>query len=268
MFKNSIMKKISFQSEDINFKYITKKHSFSKHIHEQNFMIGTFLEGYSTFTLETSKYTVSKDTICIIPPFYVHTCNSFELLNSWEFVNFFPSYDFLLHLAKSFDTNIKNFYFPILFIEDKMLCKYLKHIIFHALHNRACEDEMVQFLMTLLKKHGKFNKNQRNTTKKEKFDKLFYFLKHEQYDLKELDFYKLAKIMDMNPFYFHRLFSKNIGLTPANFINCLRITKATNLFAKNTNLCEIALDSGFYDQPYFTKQFKKYHGITPTNYVC
>jgi len=117
----------------------------------------------------------------------------------------------------------------------------------------------------LLESHANFSKEIKEV-KEERFKPLFDYLKKESYCLKSLDFYKMAEIMDMNPYYFHRTFSKTIGLTPQTFINSLRLSKATELLEDYDSLAQVALQSGFYDQAYFTKQFKKQYGITPKNF--
>ena len=76
----------------------------------------------------------------------------------------------------------------------------------------------------------------------------------------------MAEIMNMNPYYFHRIFSKTMGITPQNFINSFRLCNARRLLSSNESLASISQLSGFYDQAYFTKQFKKHFGITPSNY--
>ncbi len=264
--KTSTMKKFSFLEEKIVFKYMDKKHNFSKHIHDDTYMIGTSIKGNSTFVIDDKSYEVKENEICIIPPNIVHACTPFKSSENWQFLNFHTSQNFLQKIANNICDENTNFSFNKYFIKDDELAIYLKNIIYKTLNDEIIyEEDTLNFLTMLLETYGSFDKEIKDT-KSEKFEPLFKYLRNESYCLKHLDFYKMAEIMDMNPYYFHRTFSKTIGLTPQTFINSLRISKATKLLEEYDSLAGVALQSGFYDQAYFTKQFKKYYGVTPTNY--
>lgn len=266
MLNNSTMKKFPFLEDEITFKYMDKKHNFSKHIHNDTYMIGTLIKGESTFVIEEKSYAVKENEICIIPPKVVHACTPFESSEEWQFLNFHTSQRFLQDIVNTICGENTNFSFNSYFVEDKELSSYLRNIIYKTLNNEFIDEEdILNFLTMLLKTYATFDKKVKEL-KKEKFEVLFKYLKNEPYCLTHLDFYKMAEIMNMNPYYFHRTFSKTIGLTPQTFINSLRISKATELLEQYDSLVEVALQSGFYDQAYFTKQFKKYYGVTPTNY--
>jgi AraC-like DNA-binding protein len=264
--KTSIVKKFSFLNEKIVFKYIDIKHDFPKHIHDDTFMIGIAIKGKTIFIIENEKYDVHEDQICIIPPKLVHFCTPSKKDNSWKFLNFHISKNFLQNIANNICEDTVDFLFKNYFIKDSELSLYLKNLIYNTLNTeRINEEEILNFLTMLLESHANFSKEIKEV-KEERFKPLFDYLKKESYCLKSLDFYKMAEIMDMNPYYFHRTFSKTIGLTPQTFINSLRLSKATELLEDYDSLAQVALQSGFYDQAYFTKQFKKQYGITPKNF--
>lgn len=264
--KNSVIKKFSFLNEKIVFKYIDKKHNFSKHIHSDTYMIGTCIKGKSKFTIEDKMYEVDENEICIIPPKVVHFCTPFEVNEQWQFLNFHVSKSLLQTITDTFCENETNFSFGKYFFKDDELSLYLKNIIYNTLNDEVIQEEDIfNFLAMLFEGYATFDTILQEI-KDEKFEPLFEYFQKESYCLKHLDFYKMAEIMDMNPYYFHRTFSKTIGLTPQTFINSLRLSKATELLEKYDSLAEVALQSGFYDQAYFTKQFKKYYGVTPSNY--
>jgi AraC-like DNA-binding protein/mannose-6-phosphate isomerase-like protein (cupin superfamily) len=78
---------------------------------------------------------------------------------------------------------------------------------------------------------------------------------------------ELASIANMSMFYFCRLFKKVIGQTPTEYITLARINKAEYLL-KHTNdsVSNIAMYTGFNDISYFSRQFKKYKGLSPSQY--
>lgn len=78
---------------------------------------------------------------------------------------------------------------------------------------------------------------------------------------------QLADCCNISPNYFHKIFSKALQTTPANFISLLRMNAALPLLLDNEhNIKEIAFKLGFYDDAYFSRVFKRYYGITPGEY--
>ncbi|AXH09596.1 hypothetical protein CP960_03335 [Malaciobacter halophilus] len=265
MTKHSIMKEIAFNEHKLIFKHINKKHSFAKHIHEDNYMIGLCIEGKGVFSMDNKENEVKEKMLFIIPPNTVHSCTSYNIDGKYSFLTCFIPKKFFESIASSICSK-SNYTFKEYFIKDEMLFNYLEEIIKTTLHSeKLVSEEIINFISLFCEKYMTY-KEKIKTIENEKFELLFKYLKEESYELKELNFYKMAEVMKMNPYYFHRIFSKTIGLTPQSFINFLRVSKATKLLKEYESLASIAQECGFYDQAHFTKEFKKYHGITPTNF--
>lgn len=77
----------------------------------------------------------------------------------------------------------------------------------------------------------------------------------------------IADTFDVSPAYLGQQFKKEKGVSFSNYVNSIRIEKASDLL-KNTNLSakEIALSVGFSDHNYFYRIYKKYTGISPTEF--
>lgn len=72
----------------------------------------------------------------------------------------------------------------------------------------------------------------------------------------------------MKPPSIVRLFKETIGKTPIEYLNAYRINVACEQIKYlDKQITEVALDCGFTDLSYFTKVFKKYMGITPSEYL-
>ncbi len=71
--------------------------------------------------------------------------------------------------------------------------------------------------------------------------------------------------------YLRKLFKKEVGMTPLEYMTNLRMKKAETMlsamWAKEWSVSEIAQMCGFDDALYFSRVFKKYYGCSPTNYV-
>lgn len=77
----------------------------------------------------------------------------------------------------------------------------------------------------------------------------------------------LSKIAFFSPFHFHRVFKFVTGETLNEYVTRLRIEKsALDLLHKNITLTHIAHKYGFGDNSSYSKAFKKYFGVSPTQF--
>ena len=64
--------------------------------------------------------------------------------------------------------------------------------------------------------------------------------------------------------YLTRIFHKEMGLSLWEYLNRHRIHLATELLLHTNNtIYEVAEKTGFQDQAYFCRVFKKIHGVPP-----
>lgn len=84
----------------------------------------------------------------------------------------------------------------------------------------------------------------------------------------ELSLEKLAEIATYSPFHFHRIFRAVTSETLQEYITRKRLEKSAMMLAlkKNTSLEEIYTQFGFKSNANFSKTFKKYYGISPTEF--
>lgn len=77
----------------------------------------------------------------------------------------------------------------------------------------------------------------------------------------------LARMVGLSVSQFDRRFKQLLEMTPQQFVLRVRVHAARRmLVATDKTIAEIAIDTGFCDQSYFTKQFKRQTGMTPTDY--
>lgn len=77
----------------------------------------------------------------------------------------------------------------------------------------------------------------------------------------------LARMACMSKDHFIRLFRRNVGVTPAQYIINDKVTKAKLMLAsENMSVKEIAFSLGYYDISYFNRIFKKHSLLTPLQY--
>ncbi|MEP7213464.1 MAG: AraC family transcriptional regulator [Acidobacteriota bacterium] len=78
----------------------------------------------------------------------------------------------------------------------------------------------------------------------------------------------LAKVAYLSPFHLLRVFGKKTGLPPHAYQTQVRIHKAKRLLRHDSTIAQVALATGFFDQAHFSKQFKRYVGITPGQFLA
>lgn len=81
----------------------------------------------------------------------------------------------------------------------------------------------------------------------------------------ELTLTDLAEHLSLSVFHFARLFKNSLGLSPHQYVLQNRVERAKRLITVSTrsNLSDIALQVGFYDQTHFGKTFKRVVGVSP-----
>lgn len=78
---------------------------------------------------------------------------------------------------------------------------------------------------------------------------------------------EMAKVAGYHPSHFTKVFQKNLGVTPAQFLVRKKTEYAIReLTATSRSISDIADALGFSSQFYFTNFFKKHTGMTPSEY--
>ncbi|PLT35119.1 bifunctional transcriptional activator/DNA repair enzyme AdaA [Bacillus sp. V5-8f] len=77
----------------------------------------------------------------------------------------------------------------------------------------------------------------------------------------------LAAVCHLSPYHFHRTFRRIKGITPIEYVQQVRITRAVKyLIESKESIANIAEAVGIYNTSYFTTLFKRKLGQTPTEY--
>jgi AraC-like DNA-binding protein len=77
---------------------------------------------------------------------------------------------------------------------------------------------------------------------------------------------ELAASLNISHDAFEKRFRRTIGATPKQFASIVRLNSIIYAGPKDRSNLDMAIDSGYYDQPHFNKDFKFFTGQTPTDF--
>lgn len=90
---------------------------------------------------------------------------------------------------------------------------------------------------------------------------------HETFTHQELPVAQLADLCGISQQYLRRLFHEVCGCSPAIYIRNLRLRYARELLATGEyTVSQAAVTAGFNDSAYFSREFRKFTGQSPSDY--
>ncbi|BBF43658.1 transcriptional regulator, AraC family [Lachnospiraceae bacterium KM106-2] len=133
----------------------------------------------------------------------------------------------------------------------------------------AIKSWIYQLLVLLLRRHvslilsqSEFEQKSRDLTR---FLPIFQMIEEHYKENISLD--KMAECLSITKCHFCRLFKQITGQTATEYINSVRLKKAVcQLSQSDHNITEIAIDCGFDNINYFSRLFKKYYRVSPTEF--
>lgn len=85
--------------------------------------------------------------------------------------------------------------------------------------------------------------------------------------IKNISLSEIAQKLNISPSYLSEIFSKNCGMSFSKYVSNLRNARAKELLSStDIPIQDVAEHSGFKDYFYFSRQFKKNYGITPSEF--
>ncbi|WP_052487395.1 helix-turn-helix transcriptional regulator [Gordoniibacillus kamchatkensis] len=129
----------------------------------------------------------------------------------------------------------------------------------NAFDSAAIRDELVQAAQMVAKSY--------NNGQKRKLDQQAISRYIEQNYMHNLDLNHMADRLETSPKYFSNYFKKTFGVNFVEYLNKVRLAQAKKmLLHTNASVAEIGESTGYLNSSTFTSTFKKYYGISPSEY--
>ena len=84
---------------------------------------------------------------------------------------------------------------------------------------------------------------------------------------KDISLDDVSREVDISPYYFSKLFKQETGKNFIEYLTEIRLKNARELLQDSRlSIKEICAQSGYSDPNYFSRIFKKYEGVTPSEF--
>ena len=109
------------------------------------------------------------------------------------------------------------------------------------------------------------NKNNRNDLNSERIKNILSFV-HKNYN-KQITLNNISKVVNLSERECLRCFKNTLGISPIQYILKYKVSIAAKMLSETKDSITIISDTVGFDSPsYFSKIFKRFIGITPTQY--
>lgn len=278
---------LDFFTKDLSFPFYIQygEHSTDLYIHTHaDFSeLVIVLEGSATHIVDGEAYTIEKGDVFVISDNIAHgyqntknfkLCNimfhqeqlflsDFDIRKSAGFHALFIIEPFLTkeHFFQSRLLLCPNDFDEISNIISNMVNEYNKKTV-------GWKTMLQSYFMTLI---IKLSRTYEHSSRPSSSSDLIYIANAVSYIennyTEKLTIKELSEISHLSERHFGRIFQASYGITPMNYVLSLRMQKAQSLLTSTSlRITDIALQCGFNDSNYFSRQFMKYYKKTPREY--
>ncbi|CDQ38654.1 MULTISPECIES: AraC family transcriptional regulator [Virgibacillus] len=223
------------------------------------------VNGKGSFVLPTHEIPVKENDLVIINPNVEHTEKS-NVQDSLQYIALGIE-GLTFSLTEEKDAQMGLFTYrgdreDVLFYLNKLLNEVMHGDIQYEI---ICQN-IIEILIVKLKREKKFTIEKTETLN---INKAVAFIKHyiNQNYRNNITLDLLAKVGHINKYYLSHTFKKDMGISPIEYLNKVRIKEAKILLdTTDYNIGEIAEIIGFSSQSFFTQAFKRTTNQTPSTY--
>jgi len=233
-----------------------RDHHFAPHTHDE-LMLGVMRAGVKRFVREGRAYTVGPGGISVVNPGEVHTGGRFEGERLVYTALYVPrSFYALAGLSPRtwFRSGVAG---------DADIWRLFMSAAAADADSLKAQEDLLEALARL-GRHGDGRRAHPQRDCSRAALRAIDFV-HANY-ADTLTIADLSGLSGITPRHMIRSFRKATGLPPHAYLRQVRIERAKAMLAGDMPLAEIALATGFADQPHFTKAFRQIFGTTPGRY--
>lgn len=262
------MDKYSIHHFDKNLQIATctlqTRQEFSTHYHRE-YIIGCMVEGKRALAYGAKPYLLQGGHFFLVNPYDNHACIPQEQAPMIYYSITVPMDVIEQTVKQPLESNtILRFSSPVI-SDPKLLDLFLE---FHYyLSHKTGSDRFKKTLFSTLINYFSKKYMHAEPLKRNQNEKILLPCAYLQEHMSQrISIDTICKTLEIKPTTFFIQFEKQLSITPKRFLMVERINAAKNLLKKGINISKVATSIGFCDHSHFTHAFKKFEGITPTEY--
>nr|WP_317332705.1 AraC family transcriptional regulator [uncultured Romboutsia sp.] len=245
-----------YQEKGTNYNFSGERHTYWELTYVDKGELLTTIDGVS--------YHLKQGDLIFYAPMQFHTQSTFEKISSsYLTINFKMNFNHADLLCNKIFSLQRDSYFIIsrlikelsndnIYSDDLSLC-YLKELIIQTIR------------LDNLNFHSKPTTHMQQTYENKLLNDILLYIDDHIYE--KISVSTLCEHFCISTSMLHSLFRKNMNNTAKNYINELKLSKSKELIRNSTHtLSEISEMLGFSSIHYFSKKFKSYFNISPTEY--
>lgn len=149
-------------------------------------------------------------------------------------------------------------------LNDRCLASDLLGSFVNDLRNKILDAKNNQERISIADRELYYFFSKADTSKiKLPFNSIIRFIKQKDGNI---DIDKLASQCNCSLSKLERHFKEIMSISPKKYAKIIRFQKAIRKGVQSTDLMDIAISLGYYDQSHFIKEFKSFTGYTPSSY--
>jgi AraC-like DNA-binding protein len=253
--------------DDMEFLHgVYTRHAFAPHFH-RTYVVEVVEQGVDVLQCDQAVHSAPAGSIIICNPFEVHTGRPGGS-RPLEYRSFYPSVELWAGIVRRKCGRDAWPHFAQKVIHDPELFEALRsaHIAIERWGGASARAAVESALAAAALRHGRLRpREQLRAAMRDEVRRLCDHIDRSHHDTVTLDC--LTRIANLSPFHLIRVFRRETGLTPHEYLVNIRVEHARALLAAGRPIAEAARSAGFFDQSHLTRHFKRITGVTPGRYL-
>ncbi|WP_238900508.1 AraC family transcriptional regulator [Clostridium sp. YIM B02500] len=250
--------------EAYNFKGIMQK--FPNHFHDY-YVIGFIENGKRYLSCKNKQYIIETGDLIVFNPGDIHTCEQIDDRTlDYRCINIKKDVMKKITFEITGKEYLPNFMEFVLFRNELTSSLKELHLMIMEEEKNLKKDELFLLIMEQLIREysnpvSEINIQEASAEIKTVCDYL------ENNYMENITLNQLSNLTGLSKYYLLHSFTKQKGISPYNYLQTIRISKAKKMLEQGVAPIDVAFKTGFTDQSHFTNFFKKLIGLTPKQYM-
>lgn len=250
--------------EAYNFKGVMQK--FPNHFHDY-YVIGFVERGKRNLSCKNKQFIVETGDLILFNPGDIHTCEQIDdQALDYRCINIQEDVMKKITFEITGKEYLPNFNEVILFHNEIVASLRELHLMIMEEEKNFKKEELFLFIIEqLIREYSNIISEENIKEVNNEIKTVCDYLENNY--MENITLNQLSNLTGLSKYYLLHSFTKQKGISPYNYLQAIRISKAKKLLEEGVSPIEVAFKTGFTDQSHFTNFFKKLIGLTPKQYM-